>query len=299
MDDQSQTPPPDAAPDLVELVAVVPGDRPCLVCGYNIRDLPINSVCPECGTPLARSLRGNLLRYSAPDYLATLHRGALLAELALAIYPLGALAVGAALIFGAVRGRPSTLQTAGASIWAFIQAGASLLSLLGWWQLTAPDPAFVGKDTGMHARSLLRVAILVAAAALCVQLPFTLGGESPAAFFPNLGGPAPSVAGIAMLVTMLLTMAAGIAGIVQFFASMQYVRALARRIPDPDLGARAKRFMWLGPVLAIVGACVLYIGPIVAFIMYVRLLDRLRVHLKHIRILAAADAPHPPTMPAV
>jgi hypothetical protein len=50
-------------------------DVPCLRCGYNLRGLKIDGLCPECGAPIARSLHGNLLGYSAPEYVAKLQAG--------------------------------------------------------------------------------------------------------------------------------------------------------------------------------------------------------------------------------
>ncbi len=36
-------------------------DAPCVHCGYDLRGLPANGRCPECGTAIARSIRGDLL----------------------------------------------------------------------------------------------------------------------------------------------------------------------------------------------------------------------------------------------
>jgi hypothetical protein len=41
-------------------------------------------------------------------------------------------------------------------------------------------------------------------------------------------------------------------------------------------------YRWLLPLIAVVGAVALFLGPLVALIMYWNLLDRMRKHLKSI-----------------
>jgi len=48
--------------------AVVEGDLPCAICGYNLKGLAADINCPECGQPVARTLSPNLLR-SNPEWL--------------------------------------------------------------------------------------------------------------------------------------------------------------------------------------------------------------------------------------
>src|SRR5258708_15193103 len=83
-------------------------DRPCLACGYNLRGLAPGGVCPECGVPIARSLRGNLLRYSSAAYLAMLHHGTFLVQASIIIQVLMTIAslVGVGIITALASGGP-------------------------------------------------------------------------------------------------------------------------------------------------------------------------------------------------
>ncbi len=50
-------------------------DTMCLKCGYNLRGLVSSGACPECGTSTGLSLRGNLLRFGDPAWVASLAGG--------------------------------------------------------------------------------------------------------------------------------------------------------------------------------------------------------------------------------
>lgn len=47
----------------------------CHRCGYNLRGLNPDGLCPECGQPVTLAFRERLLRYAAPDWVKTIHRG--------------------------------------------------------------------------------------------------------------------------------------------------------------------------------------------------------------------------------
>ena len=49
-------------------------DLPCRNCSFNLRGLSPESNCPECGTPIWRSIRGDELIYAGADYLSSLAR---------------------------------------------------------------------------------------------------------------------------------------------------------------------------------------------------------------------------------
>lgn len=53
-----------------------PGDRPCARCGYDIRGLGDQQVCPECATPVRLSRLGSLLAGAGEDSLQRLRFGA-------------------------------------------------------------------------------------------------------------------------------------------------------------------------------------------------------------------------------
>ncbi len=50
-------------------------DHPCRDCGYNLRGLPPEGLCPECATPVMKSLRGDALQHVSLRWLTTVQRG--------------------------------------------------------------------------------------------------------------------------------------------------------------------------------------------------------------------------------
>src|SRR5437763_8308272 len=59
-------------------MTVLAADIPCRQCSYNLRGLPAAALCPECATPVAHSLRSDLLCFAHADWLRTLARGSAL-----------------------------------------------------------------------------------------------------------------------------------------------------------------------------------------------------------------------------
>lgn len=259
--------PPDEPPP-----AAVRNDVFCRRCGYDLRGLAESGLCPECATPVATSLRGNLLRYSDERYLATLHRGVVLILVAVAVQ----------LVLSILGLAPRFLRLMpGASVPAVVLIGpygstaVSLLLLLGWWMFSATDPAFVGSDRGTTARLVVRVAVIAEAALTALDGLHDTGAW--AAGNQSMQHLAMAAKGATFL-----------AFAVRFFASMLYLRWLAPRLPNPHVGARAGKLMWLGPLLYTVGWFVC-VGPLVAIVLYWNMLDWVRKDIRRIREEQAGD----------
>jgi hypothetical protein len=47
----------------------VEDDALCVYCDYNLRTLPVGGLCPECGKPVAESVRSGLLKYAAAEWV--------------------------------------------------------------------------------------------------------------------------------------------------------------------------------------------------------------------------------------
>lgn len=307
-----------------EVLATIPGsvvesDRPCAVCGYNIRGLPVVGRCPECGASVEQSLLGRLLRFASPAYVATLHRGAFLVELSIALsiclMILGIFAGGfwsSISPAGAAAGSapvPAAISLVSDGLFTAI----SVLGLVGWWMLSTPDPGEPKEAPGRRARSVLRIGVIGQLAAAAGSL--VLGAIVAVFSFPV------SVASTLLGTGTILDLVGGLAWVVSFFAAMTFIRHLAARIPDDRLATRAVTLRTFGAILIgiaagllvlilvfvafvsagaggtafggllgivpCVGFPVLGLAGFIAFIMYVVLIDHLRSALRDQRLAAS------------
>lgn len=242
----------------------------CYRCGYNLMGLPGDGFCPECGEPVAASLRGDQLRYSAPEYLQTIHTGAVIIlgaiiGLLLSVVISLVLSIVSAAINAPGLATVAPLLLLTAPFWV-------IAWLVGWWQFTARDPA--AKEERASSRKLSRVFMIVYLACFLIVV---LG----AATLFVVGAGQGALGGFFVLV-MLGALGMLVSLVLQYVYSMLYVSALARRIPDTQLAKWAKTLTWLGPLIYILGYIVV-IGPLISLCMYWNAVDRVRKGLKEIR----------------
>ncbi|MEO0482214.1 MAG: hypothetical protein AAF138_01155 [Planctomycetota bacterium] len=249
----------------------------CFGCGYSLEGLPSDGVCPECGFPVERSLQGIMLINSSPEYLSKLQLGlsfvlnGILVQVVLIII---AVIVSFRTAFGGVVVDPfSTLQT----VQSLVGTAVGLVMLYGWWQFSTPDPGFTGRDDGSKSRTWLRVSACLVAATQVLAL---LGSIVGMAINEMLGMGMLAIIGLASFGVW----------IVMFFSSLLYVRWLAPRVPDRMLDLKAKRNMWLLPLLYVLLFVVLMLGPLIALVMYWNMLDILRKDLRRVRAKQASLA---------
>ncbi len=209
-------------------------DVPCVQCGYNLRGLPEGGRCPECGTPIARSLRGNLLSTADPAWLERVYRGQ-------AVVCAGCLALMAHFVFYNVSGSGGSLgtwvivHTLGASsvvdavLEGVLSAAAPLLLLLGAFSTTSLDPRLSLTEQPIALRRFVRLSMvaLVALAGSSYLVPTVakqLGVDVEAA---------------GLCRTVLLD-ASGLVFLSALVGICYYLAGLAMRMPDARLAARTR-----------------------------------------------------------
>lgn len=277
----------------------VAGDVPCRRCGYSLKGLEVSGVCPECGSAVRLSLMGDFLAASSPAHVARLARGAILVEVALYMGVL-MLCVGTPLTIAVMPWSSDVVKgIAGAA-----NLGLTLLGIVGWWMVSAPDPGLGRDSPGERSRVMLRVCLAISGAANVA----TLGGVmsslldvSPALYVGLVRGGTGIVA---------------VAWVVKYFAGVSYVRVLAARIPSTGLAETARTTLlmpvwtfglgvplFVGTValgyaappaglLAIVIASGMGIAVLVWFIWYCSMVTGLRDRLETVRAMmprVAAD----------
>lgn len=272
MTDPTNLPPP--LPTAASAVPLVDGDRSCIKCSYNLRGLPIAGKCPECGTPVADSLKGFLLQHASAEYRAAIGSG--LSLVLNGILLMIVIMVVNVFIVVALGGGGS--QTA-VLITMMLGLIPTVMTYLGYLRYTEPDPGYIGLEPPNSAREVLRITLIITGTAQLIQIGLTFAGASAGKF--ARGGGAGAVTLLDGL-TILIAVVAGIAWIVQFFCVLKYTNWLSNRVPDPFIAKRSQMYLWLLPVIYIFGAACVGLGPLIALVLYWNLLDRLRKHVKAI-----------------
>lgn len=227
-----------ATAHLVPLNAMgqIDADLTCRKCTYNLRGLSAEGRCPECGTAVGWSLHGDLLQFSDPDWVEKLASGMnwIVASMLIGVLG-GILGVG---ISAALK---DALDPRGMLfLIPLAQLAFGAISLIGFWKVTAPDPAQAAdSERTLSARRLVRFSIT----ANYVVEPLHSCFEVLAFGWFLIGS----------------SLANGLLGLVSTCASFIYARKLFLRIPDPK-AARECRIVFTA--FAIIMSLTLIIGII-------------------------------------
>jgi hypothetical protein len=260
---------------------LVPDRVRCVTCSYPLAGLPIVGLCPECGARIEASMRGMPLEQRDAAYLRRLHIGARRvchAMLAWLVAVVGGFAVQVAGQAAGPGGGAGVLWWAN-RIWnvagGWVLVGIALLFLRGWFLLTSPDAGMPRETAGERPRRLARFsAVAVGGLLLVFELLTTiLHGAMPGPAWAAGTMRAGELAGLASLVFALMLYVAG----------LLYLRELALRIPSLRLRSMAGVWVWLCPLIAVLGACVFFAGPLLAAALYFVLMNRTAAELGAVR----------------
>ncbi len=261
-------------------------DAACIRCSYNLRGLRPSGNCPECGTPVEDSLRGFLLRHAAPEYVEQLRQGLSLILNSILL----TVALLAAMILAMFAIPPTVGPRVVEGIIQLAMLVPSLMMLVGYWKYTAPDPGFVGSEDPRAARKVLRIVTIAGAAITALDAMMTFMGASSNISAPLVGG-GPVAATALDFAALVVGIAGLVVALAQYFSGMKYTAWVASRVPDEWIIKRSNTYLWLIPVIFLFGACVFFIGPLIALVLYWNLLDRLRKRITAIQGGASATPP--------
>lgn len=261
-------------------------NRSCVKCAYNLYGLQKTGNCPECGTSVAHSLKGHLLRFASEEYLRTLATGfSFILNGILATCILVTLMIVATVIIQVMSNATNATITIGTKVFTLpsnmnsdlvesigylVHAALGFIVFLGYMKVTSEDPGMTGLEYPRKARTALKVAVIFQIFASTTVLLLDLISKARSL------GPALETA------SMGVEVIGAIAWVVQFFSMMHYCKWLVARIPDVALIQKIRNYSWQLPVIAILGSCLIGLGPLIALIMYWELLHKIRRHLREI-----------------
>ena len=200
-------------------------DLPCRTCGYNLRTLPTDGVCPECGTVVAKSICGDLIKFSDPKWVRKIARGIRFVQMGFPFVFIGIMFHGDDFLGPGVQIHLPVAPP--------IAIAGIFLIALGFRLITEPDPSGVGEAEYGTVRKITRMVLLVWIAEGLLN-------------FSSIFMTLPPAAGLVLRVAIGDPI--GIAGIVGLFAPLSYLAHLAARIPDPRLSARTNFLKFAVPI---------------------------------------------------
>jgi hypothetical protein len=215
------------------VAGVIEADTLCRRCGYNLRGLAPTGLCPECGTAIALSLVGNLLKQADPDWVERLRFGTALKlwNIALGIF------VGLAAGMIVMAGLPRPLLT-------IIGIAGGAFGLWATFLITSQEPRIALQEDPITLRKALRA---------CAAAAFVGGVIS------NV-----TITGSWAVVAKVVGAILGLVGMFVAWGELLYFRRFAHRIPDLKLAKSTTLLMWIGPIA---GGVVIAFGLLLALTM--------------------------------
>ena len=234
-------PQPDAAPHAVAHTL------PCVGCGYDLVGLAEDTVCPECGVPIGRSISGDHLFASSKEHREELARGARLALIG----------IWAGWVCAPALAAYALVVNTGLNDAALLVAGPLALGLfaaltcsgLGWLALTTSDPDNIADATQSWVpRAVLRLfASIIGYAAVLLVLGWLLLDAAL-----HIRGPSQGLTSMFWPLALLLTPACALSKPISL-----EIAGLARRLIEGELAQQARNLPALG-WLAIVALALAY-----------------------------------------
>ena len=203
---------------------------PCVGCGYDLRNLPIDGPCPECGRPIAESLGGRRLAAADSQWLTRLTIGQSLvawglqlAVVAFCLMPL------LGILYGIVRfvgGIPDDAFVFVFALLRLVLIGGTALVWIGAILVTTPDPSESGAESAHSSRRIARwgMAASMAFIFLAVVVRWL-----------------PISVNVRVLAGVVLPLLAAVSVMVGISALLSCLAGRGSRIPDHELVHRTQR----------------------------------------------------------
>ena len=195
----------------------IENDLSCMICGYNLRALPPEGLCPECGTDIARSTQGDLLKFADRNWVGSVYRGTCLLTIANGLLVICILTM-IVFPFILLSGSNSTIAvTTFEIILKVCSIAAIILMILGAWLITKQEPRVSLTEQAASSRGIARAA---------VGLVFVLYGLTFA-----LTGLWHTAARLLMIVAFLVVLC----------SCLKHLELIGRRLPAEEVVTRAEK----------------------------------------------------------
>ena len=213
---------------------------------------------PECGTPALASIGQGALAHVDTQSLQRVHKGFRTVTVTILIYVVAVIATTILVAFATASLSAMELRVVTVAA-AALNHGLTLLILSGWWTLAQPLPDIPPMLDAGDRRSFHRITLAIFAAVTLLMFPLS--------FFTNTGNQPPTF-GPVEIASLVLSLLLYIVMLISFIAQVRYLNWFARLLRNKKLTKRTRHFVWSGPLIAVLGFPLLFLGPLVTLVIY-------------------------------
>lgn len=244
----------------------------CVWCDYDLTNTAPDSPCPECGVPAVVSAGKNALAPVPTHKLRSIHTGFRLVTYGILLYILSVLAFVFGLFSQAVMTGIGEFEfLVAAIIMTLVNYGLVLVICLGWFKLSAPLQELPEPMQGIDRRKFLKPTLWLFSSLVIIWMLYSL-----ASLFNENDAEASliEIAGLVVWVGLLMAM------VLVYYAQLRYLNWFAKLLRNTKMEKRTRHMIWSGPLIAVVGALLFMLGPLIVLVMYWNLVEYLRRDLK-------------------
>lgn len=246
----------------------------CVWCAYDLSGTAPDAPCPECGVPVMSSIGADALGGASLGALRKAHLGFRIVTYAILAYIV--------MILASVLGIGSSVAIvsfgSGFSYWgtvgfAAVVNGLVLLFCSGWYLMSVPIGGLPEALRGDDRRRFLRVALVVFTFGSALYLVYAVGST----LLWGLDGDEPDPIALGAVILSLVNL---LVFIVLYYAQLRSLTWWAILLHNRKMRRRSRHMAWSGPLIAVLGLLILFIGPLIVLVMYWNLIEYIRRDLK-------------------
>ena len=243
----------------------------CIRCEYDLTATDPSSNCPECGVPVVCSIGHSALGPVPTETLRAVHTGFRLVTMLILISIITGIA--SYIAMSVVIGQSPDLFYPVSVLGAIVNNALTFGIVVGWFKLTKPLTGLPAILDAPDKRSFVRVTLWIYAACLALTTIYQFIPQDP------LANDDPSIMDIVVGIFFLATY---VVMLVVFISNVLYLGWFARLVRNRKMTKRSKHFAWSGPLIAILGLPLIFLGPLITLILYWNMVEYIRRDLKKI-----------------
>ena len=239
--------------------------KDCSWCGYDLSDTPPDYACPECGVPALTSAGSGSLSFATSTELDAIYLG----FKSLTITIVTGIGLVVAMVLGLlINSRVELVIEAAFYLTVY---GLFFAGMFCWWKMTTPLQALPTAIDGSSQRKRVRTMHKVLVVTIIVLSVMYL---IPQGYYQFVSGT------VVDIVDALVFIFFSILILVVYFYQMQYLIWFSSHARNVKIKKQAARMIWVGPLVVIF---VLFIGPLIALLLYLDLILSIQKNVKLIR----------------